>query len=275
MNYLLRGERHNATASANSALSTRTACTASKAPGAIVSRGRIRNIPVEQPNRDDGHQLHPIVLVEVMGEDAEAPQGYYRNAFDWQTLPSGPGYAMARPGEVGGIDGGVGHLLKETRATSASTWRSGTSRRRWARSRALVGAEWWDPWTCPTARAWRCSPTPRAMLWASSRLHRDIAEATDRTEGGLFRRLRRLRHRSVSRALGLVFRKCLFCEIRISRMYWIIDLFGLVGSQLVPAVSLTDRCRLHTLGENWWVACDRCQRQKSGRTVMAHPRHCQ
>jgi uncharacterized protein len=50
----------------------------------------------------------PIVHVEVMGEDAEALQGFYRDAFDWQMLPSGHGYAMAHPGEEGGIDGGVG-----------------------------------------------------------------------------------------------------------------------------------------------------------------------
>ena len=56
------------------------------------------------------------------------------------------------------------------------------------------------------------------MLWASWRRHRDVAEATDRTGGDLFRQLRPLRHRSVSRALGLISRECLFCEIRIFRM---------------------------------------------------------
>ena len=51
---------------------------------------------------------NPIVHVEVVGEDAEALQGFYRNAFDWQMQPSGPDYAMAHPGVKGGIDGGVG-----------------------------------------------------------------------------------------------------------------------------------------------------------------------
>jgi uncharacterized protein len=51
---------------------------------------------------------NPIVHVEVVGEDAEALQSFYRDAFDWQMLPSGPGYAMAHPGVEGGIDGGVG-----------------------------------------------------------------------------------------------------------------------------------------------------------------------
>ncbi|HWI44686.1 MAG TPA: VOC family protein [Rubrobacter sp.] len=51
---------------------------------------------------------NPIVHVEVVGEDAEALQGFYRDAFDWQMRPSGPDYAMAHPGVEGGIDGGVG-----------------------------------------------------------------------------------------------------------------------------------------------------------------------
>src|SRR3712207_6995600 len=51
---------------------------------------------------------NPIVHVEVVGEDAEALQGFYRDAFAWQMLPSGPDYAMAHPGVEGGIDGGVG-----------------------------------------------------------------------------------------------------------------------------------------------------------------------
>ena len=51
---------------------------------------------------------NPIVHVEVVGEDAEALQSFYRDAFDWQMRPSGPDYAMAHPGVEGGIDGGVG-----------------------------------------------------------------------------------------------------------------------------------------------------------------------
>jgi uncharacterized protein len=51
---------------------------------------------------------NPIVHVEVVGKDAEALQGFYRDTFDWQMQPSGPDYAMAHPGAEGGIDGGVG-----------------------------------------------------------------------------------------------------------------------------------------------------------------------
>jgi predicted enzyme related to lactoylglutathione lyase len=51
---------------------------------------------------------NPIVHAEVVGEDAEVLQAFYKDAFDWQMLPSGPGYAMAHPGVEGGIDGGVG-----------------------------------------------------------------------------------------------------------------------------------------------------------------------
>ena len=51
---------------------------------------------------------NPIVHVEVVGEDGEALQSFYRDTFDWQMLPSGPGYAMAHPSVEGGINGGVG-----------------------------------------------------------------------------------------------------------------------------------------------------------------------
>jgi predicted enzyme related to lactoylglutathione lyase len=51
---------------------------------------------------------NPIVHVEVLGEDAQALQSFYRDAFEWQMRPSGPEYAMAHPGVEGGIDGGVG-----------------------------------------------------------------------------------------------------------------------------------------------------------------------
>ena len=54
---------------------------------------------------------NPIVHAEVLGEDAEALQSFFRDAFDWQMLPSGPSgpdYAIAHPGVEGGIDGGVG-----------------------------------------------------------------------------------------------------------------------------------------------------------------------
>ena len=51
---------------------------------------------------------NPVVHFEVVGRDAEALQGFYRDAFEWQMLPSGPDYAMAHPGVEGGIDGGVG-----------------------------------------------------------------------------------------------------------------------------------------------------------------------
>jgi hypothetical protein len=124
------------------------------------------------------------VHVEVVGEDAEALQGFYRNAFDWQMQPSGPDYAMAHPGVEGCIDGGVGASPEGGQGHVTFYVESLTSRRRWARSRVSVGAGWWSLWTCRTARASRCSPTPRAILWASSRPDLDVAEARGRTERG-------------------------------------------------------------------------------------------
>ena len=51
---------------------------------------------------------NPIVHAEVVGEDAEALQSFYSDAFDWQMLPGPDDYAIAHPGVEGGIDGGVG-----------------------------------------------------------------------------------------------------------------------------------------------------------------------
>ncbi len=53
-----------------------------------------------------------VVHFEVVGRDAEALQGFYRDAFDWQMQPSGPGYAMAHPGEEGSINGGIGAAME-------------------------------------------------------------------------------------------------------------------------------------------------------------------
>jgi uncharacterized protein len=54
---------------------------------------------------------NPVVHFEVVGRDDEALQGFFRDAFDWQMRPSGPGYAMAHPGEEGGINGGIGAAI--------------------------------------------------------------------------------------------------------------------------------------------------------------------
>jgi predicted enzyme related to lactoylglutathione lyase len=54
---------------------------------------------------------NPVVHFEVVGRDAEALQGFYRDAFGWQMRPSGPGYAMAYPGVEGGVNGVVGQAM--------------------------------------------------------------------------------------------------------------------------------------------------------------------
>ena len=73
---------------------------------------------------------NPVVHFEVVGRDAEALQGFYRDAFGWQMRPSGPGYAMAYPGVEGGVNGGVGQAMNGAWVTSPSMSRSPTSRRR-------------------------------------------------------------------------------------------------------------------------------------------------
>ena len=61
---------------------------------------------------------NPVVHFEVLGEDAQALQSFYKDAFDWQmelAVPSAPQesgyYAMAHPGGEGGINGGIGEAM--------------------------------------------------------------------------------------------------------------------------------------------------------------------
>ncbi|HEY2945010.1 MAG TPA: VOC family protein [Vicinamibacteria bacterium] len=51
---------------------------------------------------------NPVVHFEVVGRDAGALQGFYREAFGWRIEPQVPGYAMALPNAEDGINGGVG-----------------------------------------------------------------------------------------------------------------------------------------------------------------------
>jgi uncharacterized protein len=51
---------------------------------------------------------NPVVHFEVLGKDAEALQGFYGQAFDWELNPVMPTYAMVSTGVEGGVAGGVG-----------------------------------------------------------------------------------------------------------------------------------------------------------------------
>ena len=52
---------------------------------------------------------NPVVHFEVVGRDAQALQGFYKGAFDWQMEEAIPDiYAMAYPDAEGGINGGIG-----------------------------------------------------------------------------------------------------------------------------------------------------------------------
>ena len=49
---------------------------------------------------------------EVVGRDAQALQGFYKDAFDWQMEEATPGfYTMAYPSAEGGINGGIGAAM--------------------------------------------------------------------------------------------------------------------------------------------------------------------
>jgi predicted enzyme related to lactoylglutathione lyase len=55
---------------------------------------------------------HPVVHFEVVGRDAQALQGFYKDAFDWRMEEAIPDfYTMAYPSDEGGINGGIGAAM--------------------------------------------------------------------------------------------------------------------------------------------------------------------
>jgi predicted enzyme related to lactoylglutathione lyase len=55
---------------------------------------------------------YPVVHFEVVGRDAQALQGFYRDVFDWQMEEAVPNYyTMAYPGGESGINGGIGAAM--------------------------------------------------------------------------------------------------------------------------------------------------------------------
>jgi len=51
---------------------------------------------------------NPVTHFEIVGQNANALQDFYRNAFGWEVVPAGPSYAMVHPQAGSGINGGVG-----------------------------------------------------------------------------------------------------------------------------------------------------------------------
>lgn len=49
----------------------------------------------------------PVVHFEVLGQDAQGLQTFYKQAFDWELESVMPSYAVVHPGDRS-IDGGVG-----------------------------------------------------------------------------------------------------------------------------------------------------------------------
>ena len=55
---------------------------------------------------------YPVVHFEVVGRDAQALQGFYKDAFDWQMQEAIPDfYAMVHPSGEQGINGGIGAAM--------------------------------------------------------------------------------------------------------------------------------------------------------------------
>jgi len=87
----------------------------------------------------------PVVHFEVIGKDSDKLRGYYGELFGWEFDTNNPMQygVVQREGNTNaegvGIGGGVGQALTATPATSRSTSRCPTSRRRWRRPRAWAG----------------------------------------------------------------------------------------------------------------------------------------
>lgn len=60
---------------------------------------------------------HRVVHFEVVGNDGDRLERFYREAFDWRMEAAAPGYVMAKPGGEGGINGGIGGGHGESRVT--------------------------------------------------------------------------------------------------------------------------------------------------------------
>src|SRR5919206_4357969 len=62
--------------------------------------------------KEEPHMGYPVVHFEVVGRDAQALQGFYKDAFEWQMEEAIPDfYTMAYPSAESGINGGIGAAM--------------------------------------------------------------------------------------------------------------------------------------------------------------------
>jgi predicted enzyme related to lactoylglutathione lyase len=60
---------------------------------------------------------HPVLWFEVLGEDGDALQAFYRQLFGWRIAADDPGkYGLVETGAGRGIPGGVGQVFDGTRS---------------------------------------------------------------------------------------------------------------------------------------------------------------
>lgn len=89
----------------------------------------------------------PVVHFEIIGKDAEKLSSYYSDLFGWKIQSDNPfSYGIVpREDNVSsegiGIGGGIGVVRRGTQATSRSTSRCPTWKRRWRKLRASAGRE--------------------------------------------------------------------------------------------------------------------------------------
>ena len=55
---------------------------------------------------------NPVTHFEIVGADPAGLQSFYREAFGWEIVATGPSYAMVHPGGESGINGGIGTAVE-------------------------------------------------------------------------------------------------------------------------------------------------------------------
>jgi predicted enzyme related to lactoylglutathione lyase len=105
---------------------------------------------------------NPVVHFEVLGSDAEALQGFYKEAFGWQVEPVMPTYAMVLPGAEEGINGGVGAAPDSGGQSHVTFYVEVADLDETLRTiEGLGGSTVMPPADVPNGPGWRCSPTRR------------------------------------------------------------------------------------------------------------------
>ena len=75
-----------------------------------------------QETEKEGRMGKAVTHFEIVGRDAEALQGFYRDVFGWEVEPAVPNYAMVYTRAGTGIDGGIGNAPEGSGATRVTIY---------------------------------------------------------------------------------------------------------------------------------------------------------